>query len=133
MSIRGELLDEAKGYIDGDRNASYGEPHQDFSRTAALWSVVFEREFTAHEVALAMILLKCSRLTWQPGKRDSWTDVAGYAGCGWEAWNAQLDAPIIDQIVKLKADEMAEAERGVGLRPERERVGPLIETDKHGL
>jgi hypothetical protein len=90
-SPRAGLLDEAKQLICGDRNAAYGPPTQDFARTAALWSIIFEpllKEgvvFDAHHVAMAMIQLKQSRLVWSPSKRDSWTDTAGYAGCGWEA------------------------------------------------
>ena len=84
MTERGDVLAEAKALIEGERNNHYGPPSQDFARTAALWTVVFKRPFTAHEVAMAMMLLKISRLTWQPEKRDSWVDVAGYAGCGWE-------------------------------------------------
>lgn len=77
-------LREAERLITRDRNATYGEPDADFQRIAALWSVLFERTFTPHEVALAMICLKLSRLTWSPGHYDNWVDVVGYAGCGWE-------------------------------------------------
>ena len=36
------------------------------------------------DVAIMMALLKISRLSWEPTKRDSWVDVAGYAACGYE-------------------------------------------------
>lgn len=49
-----------------------------------MWSILFERQFTPHDVALAMICLKLSRITWTPGQMDSWVDIAGYAACGWE-------------------------------------------------
>lgn len=86
---RALLLREAERLICGDRNAAYGEPDQDFQRTAAIWSVMFDRPFTGHEVALAMVALKLSRLSWSPGRYDSWVDVAGYAGCGWDCAVAQ--------------------------------------------
>jgi hypothetical protein len=70
--------------IEGDRNNAYGPPTQDFARTAALWSAWKGVPFQAHEVAVFLILLKQSRLAWQPEKRDNWTDTAGYAGCGYE-------------------------------------------------
>ena len=81
---RAELLDEAKALVCGDRNATYGPPTQDFDRVAAMWSILFDREFTSHEVAMAMVCLKLSRLVHSAGKRDNWTDMAGYAACGYE-------------------------------------------------
>lgn len=74
----------AEQLITKDRNNTYGPPDADFQRIAGLWSVMFDRTFTAHEVALAMICLKLSRLTWSPGHVDNWVDVVGYAGCGHE-------------------------------------------------
>lgn len=82
------LLEEAIQLVCRERNASYGNPTQDFERTAALWSVLFARPFTAHEVAMAMVALKLSRLTWNPKVRDGWTDIAGYAACGYECVEA---------------------------------------------
>lgn len=88
-TARAELLDEAKALVTGDRNHQYGPPHQDFQKTADVlsalgWSVN-GRPVQAHHVAVAMIAVKLARLTWSPGKRDSWTDIAGYAACGHEA------------------------------------------------
>ena len=77
-----DVLEEALELTTGDRNAQYGPPHQDFARTAKMWSALFEMDFTPAEVAMAMICLKLSRETHQ-AKRDSWVDIAGYARCGW--------------------------------------------------
>lgn len=93
MTIRGDMLDEAKRLIDGDRNNQYGPPTQDFERTAELLtSLGFAhvdangnvRGLSAWHIALIMMTLKLSRISWQPEKRDSWIDVAGYSGCGYE-------------------------------------------------
>lgn len=107
MSVRRELLDEAADLIDGDRNTTYGDPNDDFSRTAAYWSIhangvlkrklaeeglvldpevsaVLENLFDAHDVAIMMMQLKISRLSWSPGKRDHWVDAAGYSACGFD-------------------------------------------------
>lgn len=90
---RGDLLDEAKSLITGDRNNQYGPPTQDFARTAAILNALgFQflksddtvQRLEGHHVALLMVALKMSRLAWQPEKRDSWVDLAGYAACGWE-------------------------------------------------
>jgi len=91
---RAQSLSRAMGYVCGDRNASYGPPTQDFKRTADMWNafgfrfVMHEhaepQPIVSHHIANAMILLKQSRLAWQPEKQDSWDDTAGYAACGHE-------------------------------------------------
>jgi hypothetical protein len=88
-SPRTGVLTEAKALITGDRNNSYGPPTQDFARTAgALNAYGYRgpdgRELQAHDIALFIMAVKMSRLMWTPAKRDSWVDVAGYAGCGYE-------------------------------------------------
>jgi len=85
-----DILEEALRLTSGDRNNQYGPPDADFKRTASMWSALFGRTFTSHEVALAMICLKLSRLSWSEDKRDSWVDVAGYARCGWMCVEAGL-------------------------------------------
>lgn len=93
-----QLLQEAIHIVCNDRNASYGDPNQDFKRTAELWTTylrgILERisvsgstegfKFEAHDVAIMIALLKISRLCWSPGKRDNWLDLAGYSACGWD-------------------------------------------------
>jgi hypothetical protein len=94
QSLRTEMLLEAEGLINGDRNNQYGPPHQDFQRTADMLSAMgfrFDdghggnRPLKAHDTALMLAAVKMSRLAWTPGKRDSWVDLAGYAACGFEA------------------------------------------------
>jgi hypothetical protein len=91
---RTKLLHEAARLINGDRNNDYGDPVDDFAMTAQLWQVYLRRAMEArsleeiyldpHDVAVMMMLLKISRLSWTPAKRDHWLDIVGYAGCGWE-------------------------------------------------
>lgn len=76
-----DVLEEALRLTKGDRNNSYGPPTQDFARTAAMWSAILGCEVKPKHVALCMIALKLSRATWA-AKRDNWTDIAGYARCG---------------------------------------------------
>lgn len=88
-SPRADILDEAKNLITGDRNAQYGPPTADFARSAQIlnaqgYSGPGGRPIEMHDVALMVIAVKLSRLAWSPGKRDSWADIAGYVGCGWE-------------------------------------------------
>lgn len=82
--LRSEVLAEANRLITGERNNQYGEPTQDFTRTARMWSAYLGINVKPHDVAALMALLKLSRIAWQPEKRDSWVDLAGYAGCGYE-------------------------------------------------
>lgn len=106
-SPRRDLLEEAARLVDGDRNAQYGDPVDDFRRTAAYWSThlggvlrrkadecrvelpedvldLVDRLLDPHDVAVMMQQLKISRLAWSPGKRDTWADAAGYVACGWD-------------------------------------------------
>ena len=81
VSTDEDILEEALRITSGDRQNAYGPADQDFKRTAAMWSALKGVEFTARDVALFMICLKCSRETHQR-KRDNWVDIAGYARCG---------------------------------------------------
>ena len=109
---REEVLELAKSAVLGDRNAQYGEPDQDFKRTAALWNILSLARFdavvagptpcaleevtldycrlvlanldTAMSVADKMVALKLSRNTHMQ-KLDNYVDIAGYAACGYEA------------------------------------------------
>lgn len=80
-----EILDLANECICGDRNLQYGEPEDNFSDIAKLWSVFLDINITAPQVAAMMILLKTARIKSSAGRdKDSWVDVAGYSACGGE-------------------------------------------------
>jgi hypothetical protein len=81
--LQQDVLEEALLLTSGARHDQYGAPNADFQRIAAMWTTLFSREFSPHEVAMAMICLKLSRMTHSPQKRDHWVDVAGYSRCGW--------------------------------------------------
>jgi uncharacterized protein DUF6378 len=84
------VLYEAAGLITGDRNKTYGSPTQNFQDTATIWTAALRHklkdgiELDAIDVAKLMIGLKLARMAAQPN-RDNWVDIAGYAGCGYEA------------------------------------------------
>ena len=94
---RERLLSTAADYVMKHRNKSYGEPDEDFQRIAAIASAMgFRfgedgRTLTGSDVALFMIALKTSRLAWNPTHEDSWTDIAGYAACGFETAALQAE------------------------------------------
>lgn len=81
-NVREKILRTANTYVNGDRNAQYGDPLQDFTRTATMWSAYLDCKVTPSDVAALMSLLKLSRIRHQPEKADSWIDLAGYAACG---------------------------------------------------
>ena len=84
-SPRQEALAEAANIIQGQRDVQYGGPEDNFSRIAKIWSVIFEKDITAEDVAMAMIGLKVARYASKSGYQpDTWIDIAGYAGCGYE-------------------------------------------------
>lgn len=90
---REQVLLDAVNLIVGDRNVDYGDPYDDFGMTADLWHSYLSRIMDRHDgalviepqdVAVMMVLLKISRLSWTPQKKDHWVDIAGYVGCGWD-------------------------------------------------
>lgn len=94
-TYREAMLQNATGYVTKERNKSYGEPDEDFQRIAAIANAMgfrivatpdnpVARDLTGSDVARFMIALKLARLSWSPAHEDSWTDIAGYAACGFE-------------------------------------------------
>lgn len=86
---RAELLNEALAVVSGPRAANYGPPEDNFRRIANLWTeYIHERKLgdngvEPHDVAAMMILMKVARIIEDPKHKDSWTDTAGYAACGY--------------------------------------------------
>jgi hypothetical protein len=74
-------LTAARIVRNGERQAAYGHPADDFKRTATMWSVTMGREVSLLEVAIAMAQLKLSRLIGTPGHPDSIVDAIGYMIC----------------------------------------------------
>jgi len=79
------MLVDAATIISGQRDTQYGGPEDNFDRIATLWSVIFSRKFSREDVAMAMIAVKLARFASGAGfQPDTWTDIAGYAACGYE-------------------------------------------------
>jgi hypothetical protein len=113
VNTRESVLSEALSAVNHDRNVDYGDPAADFARTARYWNehlcaVLTRKGKTAdpqliedmmdfmvdligpEDVAIFMTLLKVSRLSWSPEKRDHWVDIAGYAACGADTMKESL-------------------------------------------
>jgi hypothetical protein len=88
---RVEALREAARIISGERNKQYGGPEENFSRTAQIWTAIIGYEFTAEDVAMMMVGLKVARYASKSGfQADTWIDIAGYAGCGYEVGSVEV-------------------------------------------
>jgi hypothetical protein len=78
------VLTEAEGLVHGDRNASYGHPLTDYSRTAGMVNAMLAHKLkeplTAEDLGMVMCCVKLSRQQNAP-KRDNLVDLAGYAEC----------------------------------------------------
>lgn len=88
---RQQLLATAALLIDGSRDEDYGPAEANFRRIAQMWSAIFDHSFTQEDVALAMVLVKIARLSWDQSKPDSWIDIAGYAALGGEISGNKLE------------------------------------------
>jgi hypothetical protein len=77
------VLEEAKTIIYGDREKTYGHPSKNLRTIASMWNAylksVGDRELTAQDVSVMMVLLKSARLANDPSHRDSVVDICGYA------------------------------------------------------
>ncbi|MCZ8323077.1 MAG: DUF6378 domain-containing protein [Novosphingobium sp.] len=62
-----------------ERRDDYGDPAEQFRAIADRWTITLGMPVTPAQVALCMIDLKLTRLTYDPGHIDSMVDVIGYA------------------------------------------------------
>lgn len=74
------ILTDAERLIYNDREAVYGHPFDNFTRTAALWSAYLGIQVTAEQVVYLNILQKVSRTASGVPQLDTVTDIAGFAG-----------------------------------------------------
>jgi len=80
--MRGSVLKEAIGVINGERQDQYGKPEDSFALIAEFWTSYVKRinrDLNAKDIALMMVLFKLAREIHQ-GKIDNLVDGAGYIG-----------------------------------------------------
>ena len=98
---RVEALREAARIIAGERDVQYGGPEENFERIAKIWGVILSTKITREDVAMMMVGLKVARYASKSGfQPDTWIDVAGYAGCGYEV--GQIEAEKSDKTAPLE-------------------------------
>jgi hypothetical protein len=86
------LLRAAIRCVTKDRNATHGDPEDNFNTIASFWTVWLRaigllkasQCISPIDVAVMMDLMKTSRLVTSPTHPDHWIDKAGYAACGGE-------------------------------------------------
>ena len=86
---RGTILDKAKETINGARQDAYGNPEDSFSAIAELWTAYTGINFTPHDVAMMMALLKVARIKGGAGSEDSYVDLCGYAALAADMWRQE--------------------------------------------
>ena len=92
LQYRVEALREAAKIISGDRDIQYGGPEENFTRIAKIWSVILGITVSQEDVAMMMVGLKVARYASKSGfQGDTWIDIAGYAGCGYEVGMLDLE------------------------------------------
>ena len=82
-NTRSEVLAIAGDLINGDRQAHYGTPQDNFGTTAEMWKAYLGRDISPADVCHMMALLKIARLKRGP-HRDSSIDACGYMALGAE-------------------------------------------------
>lgn len=92
-SPRGQILESAISIINGARQDEYGTPENSFEAIAAFWSTYKGVEFSAHDVAMMMALLKVARIKAGNGKTDSYVDLCGYTALAADMVPTRLLAP----------------------------------------
>jgi len=92
VTYRVDALREAARIIAGDRDEKYGGPEENFERISKIWSTILGIHITQEDVAMLMIGLKVARYANKAGfQPDTWVDIAGYAGCGYEVGRIQSE------------------------------------------
>ncbi|MDV6975290.1 DUF6378 domain-containing protein [Mycobacterium intracellulare] len=99
------VLQEAERIINGQRREDYGGVTESFNLIGGMWSAYLGINVSAHDVANLMVLLKVARAK-NGFHRDSYVDIAGYAGC-----TEKLDAEASAAVEPVDLDEPKPAPR----------------------
>lgn len=82
------ILQEAQRLVYGERGAAYGHPKEDFGRAAAIFNAITGENLDASDIGYVLLSVKLSRQQHE-GRRDNFSDAAGYLEClarveGWD-------------------------------------------------
>jgi len=102
------ICQEAHRLTNGDRNADYGHPLDDFSHAAGIINAVLGLEIMPEDIPTIMICIKLARQE-NRHKRDNLVDIAGYAN------TAQMLRDELERRSNDAMDEMARISQEMGL------------------
>jgi hypothetical protein len=71
------ILSEAERIVNGDRQADYSDPVENFKHIAAIASAIRKKELTSEDCAVVLMAVKLARENFKH-KRDNLVDLAGY-------------------------------------------------------
>lgn len=74
---RESILQEADRIVNGDRQADYSDPVENFRHIAAIASAILNKELTSEDCAVVLMAVKLARENFKH-KRDNLVDLAGY-------------------------------------------------------
>lgn len=86
---RTEILQQAEGLVNGERDATYGDPRTNMTNIAKLWSVYLGFEVRPDQVPVMNTLQKIARLIQSPQHLDSYVDPCGYMAIAGEIAGAK--------------------------------------------
>ena len=89
---RKDTLMTAESYVNGQREADYGTPEDNFKTIGEFWDVYANTacvkdgkvHFSPHDVAMMMSLMKHARIATGTAKDDNYIDACGYLACAAE-------------------------------------------------
>jgi len=84
VTVRGEVLEEARALTEGERNDTYGDPYHEYTRLASMAAAATGLPLTAPDILKIMLLMKINRMASSPGHRDNYVDAAAYSAILWE-------------------------------------------------
>lgn len=87
FDVRGRILDDAKQCVNKDRNATHGNPEDNFGAIARRWRAHIKNKYGVDldldpaSVGIMMTDMKLARIEGNPTYVDSYIDAAGYIAC----------------------------------------------------
>lgn len=79
-TINESILVEAERLINGDRQAQYSHPADDYGKTVGAFNALTGKNLTTRDAMIFMVCVKLSRECFKH-KRDNLVDACGYMGC----------------------------------------------------
>lgn len=124
-TVRGNILTKAKELTIGERNKTYGDPIENFTRFGQILTGYFGMEFSAHDAAMIMMLAKVARVPATPTHEDNYVDGAAYLAIAGEmaAFGAHSAIQARGEVRSSESGN-SQAGQGVPATPSDLKTGP---------